>query len=604
MGEKGQPQDPHEAELGKADQEVALSDAVILMTGAPVIGICGRGVGFGKTSFENHRLNDMIDMVESAQPDHLESAASAMWAARDAITTAATTLHGHIGNVDWQGESANSFRDWGKNLVDTAHSLATYADNVGTHIMAAGAGLASVRKSMPPRDDRLFAKGVNDFPVVERVATNTEYQAASKVEAHRQEAINQMIRLSSYYAVSEGGLATQQAPTFDTLPNVGVPAPKVDGRQEPPNGTTGRSHLPASSSIAREAGTTLHQSADTAGGGHPEETLEPSKHLHDTGTPPNQHVGTHIDGVGTLPPAATKPTTIVTPPTSTNPGGGPVQTVPPFTTGPVPPTVGAPFGRTSGDGSARGLRTPVSGRASTPPGELPEEPVGRGPAGRGPVGPVGRTVSPGSENVRGPASTMGKPPVGRSVTGGIPRAAGEPIEPIGGRGVTGAARTGGVVGGRPSVGAATEGATGSRIPRGTVVGGEEVVPGSPRTGARLGQGRVIGGQSAMPGSPRTGARLGQGRVIGARAEAKAGTAETLGRPARAEDGVVGAPKGKAFGIRDRGLTGAETSPEPGLIGNRGSARTESMGQSRAGRSAQSKKKTSHKEQRDEQSPTD
>jgi len=64
----------------------------------------------GRTDFESYELNQMIDLVEQAQPEHLEACGAALWDARDAIKAAATELSGHIENVHWVGESGDAFR--------------------------------------------------------------------------------------------------------------------------------------------------------------------------------------------------------------------------------------------------------------------------------------------------------------------------------------------------------------------------------------------------------------------------------------------------------------------------------------------------------------
>ncbi|WP_308311225.1 hypothetical protein [Streptomyces sp. COG21] len=59
----------------------------------------------GRTSFEGHDLNAIIDLVENSNPADLENAGEALWKARDAIRSAAKELGDHIDGVDWQGES-------------------------------------------------------------------------------------------------------------------------------------------------------------------------------------------------------------------------------------------------------------------------------------------------------------------------------------------------------------------------------------------------------------------------------------------------------------------------------------------------------------------
>lgn len=209
---------------------------------------------FGTTDFEGHQLNQMIDLVENTNPEHLTSAGEALFAAHEAITEAAGALDKDVARVDWEGESGNAFRDWGKNLANHARSLGDFAGTAGVQISAAGTGLASVRHAMPPRDHRAEPVKATDLPATKRVAGNAEYEAAVKVEQDRQEAINQMNRLSSFYSVSEQTLAAQQPPVFQPMPEVGVPPEKGRTIEDPEHPFPG--------------GATRHASQDASGVRH------------------------------------------------------------------------------------------------------------------------------------------------------------------------------------------------------------------------------------------------------------------------------------------------------------------------------------------------
>ncbi|MGC0374444.1 WXG100 family type VII secretion target [Streptomyces sp. SAI-229] len=187
-GDKKNP-DPHQEERQEALAQNGALDAFTSMTRIvnPFGGPSVRGFHFGSTSFEGYDLNDMIDIVESADPGLVDSAGEALIAARDAIKDAAGELSRNLGKIDWQGEAHTAFSDWAGSLVKTAEGIADYADVIGTQVLAAGSGLASVRKSMPPRDSRTDPKAVEDIPEAERVDSNDEYTAAVKAEGHRQE---------------------------------------------------------------------------------------------------------------------------------------------------------------------------------------------------------------------------------------------------------------------------------------------------------------------------------------------------------------------------------------------------------------------------------
>lgn len=546
MGDEQKQPNPHQAELTQVAQQVGVIDAANIASNA-MNGIFGGHVRFfGKTDFENHRLNDMIDMVESASPEHLETAGKALWDARDAISDAAEELGGHIGNVDWEGDSGQAFRDWGNDLVTYAVNLASFADVAGTQISAAAMGLASVRSAMPPRDTRLDSTQMPaDIPMPARVAGNKQYAAAVNVEKDRQEAINQMNRLSSFYSVSEETLAAQEPPTFlKAMPDVGVPKPKPSykGRDYGSGEKQESQHL---GGVQEPAATRHHVSSVVTDQPSSVDSTPAVRHPDDSRTHPDVNVGTKIDGVGTLPSQEiTKPATNL-PPSTPASGGGNGGTIPPLVSGAVPSAFGTSTGRTSGFGGATGSRSPISaqGRAVNPGGAT---------GGRGNTGPMGRAAATGQSGIRSGETAAGRSPLGRAVSGGTPRPVGGPAGGrVGGPTSTGAARGNGVVGGKPTTGAAS-GAKGPRVPRGTVVGAEGTS--NSRTPAgKIGQRGVIGAPKSTPG-----ARPGQS-----------------GRPAVGNsDGVVGTPKSRPSNVRGVGGTGGAPGVPRGSAGSRRSTNRE------------------------------
>lgn len=451
----------------------------------------------------------MIDLVEQANPADLESAGEALKNARDAIAAAAKELGEYIDRADWRGEAARAFRTWGESLVKDTHRLSDFADNASVQITSAGAGLASVRSSMPPRDQRADPKTVEDIPTPKRVDGNAAYDAATKVENHRQEAINQMNRLSSFYQVSHHSMAGQEPPTFSAMPDVGVPkgrAPSLPGAER---------GAASSATTAGDAQVTPDRSANSVMGDdpHPVESTPPR-----IGGPapiaspdsialPDRPVGTEIDSVGTLPPQTVSPAPASPPPTP-GPTGGVGEPVPPIGIGPRLPATSGPIARTPIPGAGPKGSLPAHGRTGTT--GLARPTVGPGPSSpMGRTGPMaqGRTVS-------GPTAT-GQPPVGRAVTGGTPR----PAMPGPRPGVpgTGAGRANGIVGGRPAP-APVQGSSGSRSSRERVIGTEGSGASRPTNGA--------GGQRGVVGAPQSTA--GSGR----------GSRRVMSSP----DGVVGTPK--------------------------------------------------------------
>jgi hypothetical protein len=473
-----------------------------------------KGVQQKHTDFEDSLLNDMIDLVEQTNPEDLESSGKALWDARDAITEAAKELDGHIEKVHWVGESGEAFRKWGRSLVTNTYGLSDFAGGAGDQITAAAVGLAAVRKAMPPRDTRpkdQQALKPGQLPAPKQVEGNAEYAEAVRVEKNRQEAINQMNRLSSYYAVANEQLVVLQqkkTPEFESMPDVGVPKPTPGVRDRSPvqdggvsaahqasGATGGLSHQPA---VAHAATAGIHGSVDA-----------PTRPVDTSRAPapvePDIPVGTTIDSVGTLPPV-TSPIPGDIAPTVGVPGGGSGANNG-LTNGYVTP-VGAIASRNGASGPA-GLRGTVSAQGRT--GAAGVNNVGSGRTGNGPIGQAGRPTATGQSIAKGVTSgsqsiakgvTSGAKalPVGQGVTGGTAKPAGTTGPRPRGGGATGAAHANGVVGGRPVSGSATPSKSGPRVPRGTVIGSGAAADFRSAAQRRPGQSGVFGGPTSAGGS--------------------------------------------------------------------------------------------------------
>lgn len=469
----------------------------------------------GRTSFEGHQLNALIDMVENSNPEHLESAGEALWKARDAIRRAAKELKDHLTGVDWQGESGTAFRTFGTGLVAHAEKLGDFADAAGTQITVAGTGLASVKIAMPPRDRRMIQTDVDDVLFPARTETNPQYAAALEVEKNRQEAINQINRLASYYSVSEEVLAGQEPPRFEKQLNIDMPKPEPDGRKRSvskvPSGSDGT--LDNRSAPDTSGRLTTGDSAPVDAANRPQVEVLGSVPLPDTS------IGTEINSVA---PPKTPTTVTSTPPpspTTTGPIGGPPS--------PVPPNFMNTTQRASSPLAGTSMPRPVN---QTGLGMGKAQPAGGGPVAKGPGGPpVGRPSPMG-----GGGSSIARPPVGpQSPTVGRP----------------------GVTGGRPTIG---QGGTSS--------------VGSPRAGGRTG---IVGGTPQQAPQGRTAAGgAGQRGVIGGRGAA-AVTPRVGGRatPASSANGVVGAPrKAAGTGSSAKGFTAGGAGLVRGPAGRRNSGR--------------------------------
>ncbi|NGO78043.1 hypothetical protein G6045_20595 [Streptomyces sp. YC504] len=509
----------HEAEQAASSANIhgmhSVSDAFTQLQEMLPFGGGTPGGAFGKSNFDKQPLNALLDLLDQAKPSELEHAGDALIKAKDKLNEAAEELDQYVTKVEWKGEGAEEFRRFGRALAQHAWSVGTFANGAGEQMKTASTGLASVQAARPPRDPRLDPREPKDFASIEKIDSNPAYQMAQKVEGDRQEAINQMNRLASFYAVSEEMLAGQAEPKFPEGLKAAVPLPAGEWRPPGTDGGTARAQG-AAASVGGERGA-------------PEVTGSTTPSVAGVVAAPQQNVSMEIDSVAT-PPAPTTATG-PTPPTtipSTGPSNGPV---PPFATGPVNPVQ-------MGKGGAK----PPTGtsRATGPVGRPPTAGASNPTTGRSP-GITGRPTSVGQgQTTPGRANPVGRP----GIVGGTPapRSGGGTGQtgPLGRAGASGirAGNPNGIMGGSPQRNGT--GSTPSRLPRGTVVGGE---------GPAAGRG--------------TAARPGQSGVIGSN---PAGAQRPAGRGTPSSNGVVGTPRGNDSGRRPAG--GAFTAGGSGLTGRR------------------------------------
>ncbi|MEU8544600.1 hypothetical protein AB0C52_32165 [Streptomyces sp. NPDC048717] len=547
------------------------------------------GSVFGKTAFDHHRLNAMLDFLDSANPADLSDAGDALKEATTALNKAAEELDECVRRTDWDSEAATEFQRYGSEVVSYAWAIGRVSNAAGAQMKEAATGLTSVRNAKPPRDSRLVQKKPEDFHAAEKTQDNPDYQKALQVEKDRQEAINQMNRLASFYAVSQGTLAAQVMPKPPKTYGAEVPRPRGRSEWGPGSGSgdgqargtsTGDSAGRVSASEARS-----HEAVSRTGG-----LLDGSDPVRSVGpdrSDPVREPDTKVQIDTVAPPTA--PTATPHTPTPTVPQGNPGPTAPgypptvglgtppraggPWSTGEpgVPRTIGGPtaVGRTGGPASspAMGRSGGPMGKAGGPPASAQGTQGGRsipqmgrsgGPMGRsgGPMGKAGGPASPAQGAQAGRSTPQmgrsGGPGAQRQTPGGsrgqspVVGRAGGPGQPAAGRtsGGPGSGRSNPIVGGTQQP-RSQSGNAGSRIPKGTVVGGEGPAVGRTSAG-RPSQAGVVGANSGSP------------------------TPRPAGRGTPSANGVVGTPRGTGGAGASRGAG----SPMGGGRGNQRPARDE------------------------------
>ncbi len=208
--------------------------------------------------FEDQRLNTMTDLVDAANPRAVAGAALALTGVRAAFADAAVELRRRLDGVAWRGEAEREFRRFGTRLADHADDLGRYAGFVAGQLEEAAGGLTSVRNSMPPRS-----------------TTPDGGLPGGPAEPHRQEAVNQLNRLASFYAVAGANLASAEPPAFVSDLRTDVPRPASPGAFAAPSAPTGTGGTGAAGGTGGAVGAGGTGGADGSGSG-PAASADPS----------------------------------------------------------------------------------------------------------------------------------------------------------------------------------------------------------------------------------------------------------------------------------------------------------------------------------------
>ncbi|MFG2117034.1 hypothetical protein ACGFRB_31080 [Streptomyces sp. NPDC048718] len=593
MGDTKQPKSYPDPTQRTQEQEQAQQEDQVLIKGkfaatdamerfndvlGGVFGLGHSGSVFGKTAFDHHRLNAMLDFLDSANPADLSDAGDALKEATIALNKAAEELDECVRRTDWDSEAATEFQRYGSEVVSYAWAIGRVSNAAGAQMKEAATGLTSVRSAKPPRDSRLVQKKPEDFHAAEKTQDNPDYQKALQVEKDRQEAINQMNRLASFYAVSQGTLAAQVMPKPPKTYGAAVPPPR-DGEDSRGDFKPGVSH----GSLARESSGHVSDSNVRA-----YEAVSRAEGLDGTDTnrvvgserpmPSQEHqIQVQIDTVAPPAPPTVTPNT----PTPTVPQGNPGQTPPgyPPTVGlGTPPRAGGPWGtgapgvpRTKGGPTVVGrsggpTSSPAMGRSGGPTGKTggPSAAAQGGQGGRSTPqmgragGPMGRSGGPASPS-QGTQAGRSTPQMGRSGGPGAQRQT-----PGGSRGqspVVG--RPGGP--GQPATGRASASPGSGRS--NPIVGGTQQRSQSGHAGSRIPKGTVVGGEGPAAGRASAG-RPSQAGVVGANSGNQ--SARPTGRGTPSANGVVGTPRSGGGTSATRG----SGTPMGGGRGNQRPARDE------------------------------
>ncbi len=430
--------------------------------------------------FEKRSHDELYNMVATAKPAALTDVGAALTAAFDDISAIAEELKAHAERVHWEGDGADAFREWGREVAKQTHKMADFTLLVGVHMTAAGQGLTEVKAAMP-------APTVADD---KKHKSDAEQAVADK---HHLEALQQMDKLDSYYETAYTEINNLEEPNFPPLP-AGLTPPSYT-ENSPSQGVAGE---------GTTGGGTVASTLPSVNAVHSPKPLSADDFgVHGTATNPDAvpDARTIIDSTDTLPSPdiIDKPRQPASPPDMPDQQPGPVG--PGGLRGPKTPFLpSAPPPMRGGGNPAREPLGPYQGGGKPPrPTGIPRTGLPDGIHGGTQARPPGQTNTPRIPRGRVIGEEQGlmrRGPVGPATHG----FKGTPPPVNGGSGRRLASEPGGTVDSPRG----PNNANGQRLPRGTVVGDEHGIP--PRRGP-LG----AGGVSAESGTHAPGGSGGQGQ---------------------------------------------------------------------------------------------
>jgi uncharacterized protein YukE len=168
--------------------------------------------------FESASLQDMQGMLAGANPQDILDRADALESAAKEMEQIGNDLMTHVQYVEWSGESAQEFREWGHQLGKNTVRLADYTSTVSKALRHAGSTMSDAKRAMPPTPSDATLCYVDP---------TKETAANASLEAARQEAIPLMNKVSDAYwgATFAMDVDSLAAPNFGRLPAGAVPEP-------------------------------------------------------------------------------------------------------------------------------------------------------------------------------------------------------------------------------------------------------------------------------------------------------------------------------------------------------------------------------------------
>jgi uncharacterized protein YukE len=383
------------------------------------------------TNFEQFRHHELLEMMTGHDAATVLHVGQTLSAASTHIQTLADDLATHINGLQWEGEAADNFKTWARQVVQATDTLSIYTSNTAVAINMAGETLSSTQLPPVPAQQATVDAYVKQFgakyttgadgaprvtqptsldiandpakqPVVgsNLISHQDAYNAQVVVEAAHQDAIGQMEKLGGSYVGATQTLGVSTVPEFPPAPATLMPK-AGQGIQVTDTGTTRAGGTSGSDGVYGGSVSTYKSTSGTKSSSSSSSSEESSgSKSFVSPDSPSTSSGSTSGGTGTSSGGTTTIQGVSGPSTNGGSGGG--------STG----TNSGGGGTSGGSGPGGVVVTPVSGGSSGGS-------TGSGGSGSGDIGGAGGTgISGTTTGSKGGASGESE----SGIHGGVPAA--------------------------------------------------------------------------------------------------------------------------------------------------------------------------------------